>query len=309
MGEGARQLPEDGRTSEAGQLLLLATRLLIGALGSRREYKPGSDLGCKSTGAGRFCCLGFGKGEAGRSPSLFAAGQRRCDPSGQAIIAQFAWRWDQGPIHRQAVDFHSHSMWERLIAALQYACLGTGAILVSAVALARLDAEAARQDGIASFEATARAPDQSLWAPERVRDYKASLALVTDAPLAVLRIPDLGLEVPVYATVSDLHLDRGAGLIAGMGLPDKGGNLGIAGHRDGFFRVLKDVRTGQKIVVETLRGTHTYRVVATEVVDPSNLEPLADTVDPTITLVTCYPFYYLGHAPQRFIVRGDYEWT
>jgi LPXTG-site transpeptidase (sortase) family protein len=200
-------------------------------------------------------------------------------------------------------------MGKRLAAALQYACLLTGALLVSVAALARLDAEAGRQSAIGTFQSAPKAPDQSLWAPGRVRDWQASLALVTEAPVAILRIPDLDLEVPVYETASELHLNRGAGLIPGMGLPDKGGNLGIAGHRDGYFRVLKDVAPGQKIVLETRLGTHTYRVDATTVVDPTDLAPLADTVDPTITLVTCYPFYFLGHAPQRFIVRGSYEWT
>jgi sortase A len=200
-------------------------------------------------------------------------------------------------------------MRERIFAALQYACLGTGALLVSMVALARLDGESGRLTAIESFEAAARTPDQSLWSPERVKDYEASLSIVKDVPLAILRIPDLGLEVPVYATASELHLNRGAGLIEGMGLPDKGGNLGIAGHRDGFFRVLKDIAPGQKIEIETKNRRHTYRVVSTEVVDSTDLRPLADTTDPTITLVTCFPFYFLGHAPQRFIVRGTYEWT
>jgi sortase A len=200
-------------------------------------------------------------------------------------------------------------MRERISAAMQYACLGAGAVLVSMVALARLDGEVGRQTAIESFEAPAHAPDQSLWSPERVRDYEASLSIVKDAPLAILRIPDLGLEVPVYATASELHLNRGTGLIEGMGLPDKGGNLGIAGHRDGFFRVLKDIAPGQKIEIETKNRLHTYRVVSTEVVDSTDLRPLADTADPTITLVTCYPFYFLGHAPRRFIVRGTYEWT
>ena len=132
---------------------------------------------------------------------------------------------------------------------------------------------------------------------------------MTEEPLAILRIPDLGLEVPVYASASDLHLNRGAGLIEGMGLPDKGGNLGIAGHRDGFFRVLKDVVPGQRIEIETQKRKHSYRVVSTEVVDPTDLRVLADTLDPTVTLVTCFPFYFLGSAPQRFIVRGQYEWS
>jgi sortase A len=200
-------------------------------------------------------------------------------------------------------------MRERWMAALQYACFGAGVLLVSMVALARLDAETGRQSGIATFEAAAKLPDQSLWSPERVRDYEASLTAVQDAPLAILRMPSLSLEVPVYATDSELHLNRGAGLIEGMGLPDKGGNLGIAGHRDGFFRVLKDAAPGQKIEIVTKSRTHVFNVVSTEVVEATDLRPLADTLDPTITLVTCYPFYFVGHAPQRFIVRGTYDWT
>ena len=196
-----------------------------------------------------------------------------------------------------------------MLAALQYACLGAGVLLVSWVAAARLDGEIDRHSAVESFNKVAKAPDQSLWSPERVRDYEASVATVTEEPLAILRIPDLGLEVPVYASASELHLNRGAGLIEGMGLPDKGGNLGIAGHRDGFFRVLKDVVPGQRIEIETQKRKHSYRVVSTEVVSPTDLRVLADTLDPTVTLVTCFPFYFLGSAPQRFIVRGQYEWS
>ena len=197
----------------------------------------------------------------------------------------------------------------RILVALQYACLGAGVLLVSIVALARLDGETGRLAAIEGFNRTATSPDQTLWSPERIKDYESSLAAVTEEPLAILRIPDLDLEVPVYATASELHLNRGAGLIEGMGLPDKGGNLGIAGHRDGFFRVLKDVVPGQRIEIETQKRKHSYRVVSTEVVDPSDLRVLADTLDPTVTLVTCFPFYFLGSAPQRFIVRGHYEWS
>ena len=197
----------------------------------------------------------------------------------------------------------------RIFAALQYGCLIVGALLVSLVAFARLDAEAGRQAAVAAFPAAGPAPDQSLWSPERVRDYDSSLPLVTEPPVAILRMPDLGLEVPVYASDSELHLDRGAGLIAGMGQPDTGGNVGIAGHRDGFFRVLKDAKPGQRIEVETRLRRHVYRIVSTEVVDPTQLSVLSDTELPTLTLVTCYPFYYLGPAPRRYIVRGTYEWT
>ncbi len=197
----------------------------------------------------------------------------------------------------------------RLVNLLQYGCLSVGALLVSMVAVARLEGEVGRQSALEIFQSTSTLPDQTLWSPERIEGYQASLAAVPEAPVAILRVPDLDLEVPVYATASELHLNRGAGLIEGMGLPDTGGNLGIAGHRDGFFRVLKDIQPGQRIEVETRARTHRYRVVSTEVVDPADVSVLADTLDPTVTLVTCYPFYFLGSAPQRFIVRGAYEWT
>lgn len=197
----------------------------------------------------------------------------------------------------------------RLLAAAQYSCLALGALLVSLVAFARLDGEIGRQEAISSFTRPDYAPDQSLWSENRVRDFEASLALVAGEPQAVLRIADLGLEVPVYASASDLHLNRGSGFIAGMGQPDSGGNVGIAGHRDGFFRVLKDVVPGQRIEIQTRKRLHRYRVVSVEIVESSDLRLLADTIDPTVTLVTCYPFYFIGNAPQRFIVRGAYEWT
>ena len=197
----------------------------------------------------------------------------------------------------------------RLAILLQYGCLAVGAVLVSMVAFARLDGDAGRAAALESFATSAAQPDQTLWSPERIRDYQASLKTVTDVPVAVLRVPELHLEVPVFATDTELHLNRGAGLIAGMGLPDTGGNVGIAGHRDGYFRVLKDIEPGQLIEVETASRTHRFRVVSTEIVDPRDVRVLADTLDPTLTLVTCYPFYFLGSAPQRFIVRGAYEWT
>ena len=145
-------------------------------------------------------------------------------------------------------------MKERLVVWLQYGCLTVGALLVSVVAFARLEGEAGRQSAIESFHAASTQPDQSLWSQERIDGFQASLAAVSEPPVAILRVPDLKLEVPVYAGASELHLNRGAGLIEGMGLPDKGGNVGIAGHRDGFFRVLKDIQPGQRIEIETRRA-------------------------------------------------------
>lgn len=80
--------------------------------------------------------------------------------------------------------------------------------------------------------------------------------------------------------------------------------MGIAGHRDGFFRVLKDISVGDFIDIESLAGSRRYRVLETLIVDPADVYVLDPTQEPSVTLVTCYPFYFVGHAPQRFIVRG-----
>ena len=195
----------------------------------------------------------------------------------------------------------------RLAILLQYGCLAVGAVLVSVVAFARLDGDAGRAAALESFAASAAQPDQTLWSPERIRDYQASLKTVTDVPVAVLRVPELHLEVPVFATDTELHLNRGAGLIAGMGLPDTGGNVGIAGHRDGYFRVLKDVHVGDTIDVQTLASTTHYRVTDISIVAPTDVHVLDSTDIATLTLVTCYPFYFIGEAPKRYIVKGVAE--
>ena len=94
------------------------------------------------------------------------------------------------------------------------------------------------------------------------------------------------------------------GHIAGTAGPGTEGNCGIAGHRDGFFSGLKDLRPGDDIELETLRGTELYRVERTWIVDPEIVSVLDRTVSWSVTLVTCYPFYFVGSAPQRFIVRA-----
>ena len=147
-------------------------------------------------------------------------------------------------------------------------------------------------------------PDQSLWSEERVAAWHAALRDPAPAPLAVLRIAKIRLEVPVLPGTDDRTLDRGVGHIEGTALPGTDGNLAIAGHRDGFFRGLKDIATGDLIEVVTVRETSTYRVERTWVVDPTDVSVLDPTPGPALTLVTCYPFYFIGSAPRRFIVRA-----
>lgn len=149
------------------------------------------------------------------------------------------------------------------------------------------------------------APDQSLWSSGRIASFAASLGRQAGPVLGVFEIPRFDLELPIYDGASDLHMDRGIARIEGTAMPGEAdGNFGIAGHRDGYFRVLKDIQFGDEIVVSTPRGRQTYVVEQLMVVDPSAVEVLNHTPRPSITLVTCYPFYYVGDAPERFIVRA-----
>ena len=147
-------------------------------------------------------------------------------------------------------------------------------------------------------------PDQSLWSPERIVAWRQAVAESAPAPLAVLRIPRLHIEVAVLPGTDDRTLDRALGHVDDTPLPGADGNSGIAGHRDGFFRGLKDIVTGDVIEVETAKVTEVYRVERTWVVDPEDVSVLDPTPTRALTLVTCYPFYYIGPAPQRFIVRA-----
>jgi LPXTG-site transpeptidase (sortase) family protein len=150
-------------------------------------------------------------------------------------------------------------------------------------------------------------PDMSLWAPGRIDDYKASLSAELPPLLGVLEIPSVGLKVPVYSTSTDLTMDRGAGVIDGMAYPHEEGNIGISGHRDGYFRVLKDIQLGDQVVLQTLDGTKRFTIGMTQVVEIDDTRLLRDTREQTLTLVTCYPFYFVGHAPQRFVVTASLD--
>ncbi len=194
-----------------------------------------------------------------------------------------------------------------------------GVLLIGFFAVQLAQGEIQRRSDIAAFPAVPQeqpvelsatgSPDTALWAPGRVADYQTSLNAELPAVLGVLSVPSVGLEVPVYPSDSELLMDRGSGIIDGMAYPHEQGNIGIAGHRDGYFRVLKDVQPGDKIVLETLEGPKSFVVDATQIVEVDDLALLQDTEEQTVTLVTCYPFYFVGHAPQRFIVTASLDIT
>jgi sortase A len=149
--------------------------------------------------------------------------------------------------------------------------------------------------------------DQSLWSTVRINAWRNLSGQPAPPPVAVLRIPTIGLEVPVLRGTDDRTLDYGVGLIEDTAEPGAEGNSGIAGHRDGFFRGLKDITRGDAIRIETLRGTSVYRVERTWIVKPEDVSVLEPTPVAALTLVTCYPFYFQGSAPLRFIVRAVRE--
>lgn len=147
--------------------------------------------------------------------------------------------------------------------------------------------------------------DQSLWDRGRVRAHALALARPAPPPLAVLRIPRLRLEVPVLEGTDEWTLDRAVGHIDGTARPGEVGNVGIAGHRDGFFRVLKDISAGDAMELALSGETRRYRVQQISVVRPDDVSVLDPDQRQVLTLVTCYPFYFVGSAPERFIVRAE----
>jgi sortase A len=120
-----------------------------------------------------------------------------------------------------------------------------------------------------------------------------------------VEIPRLGVSTIVRAGTDARTLRLAIGHIEGTALPGDRGNVGLAGHRDTFFRRLRDIRHGDRIRFVTPGGTFTYRVARTDIVWPSDVWVLDETADAVLTLVTCYPFSYVGSAPQRFIVRAE----
>ena len=111
--------------------------------------------------------------------------------------------------------------------------------------------------GVASLAEVA-APNLDLWADNRIAEYEESLKVDAEVPLAVMTIDKLGIQVPVYDGASDFNLNRGVARIKGTARVGDNGNLGIAGHRDGFFRGLKDIAVGDSIELQTVRGTVNY---------------------------------------------------
>src|SRR5262249_17171518 len=136
--------------------------------------------------------------------------------------------------------------------------------------------------------------------PPRARPQRS-----TGTTIGRLEFPRLGVSTIIRAGSDARTLQLAVGHIPGTALPGEEGNVGLAAHRDTFFRRLRDIRNDDEIRVTTSDGRFTYRVERTSVVQPQDVWVLRPTRYPALTLVTCYPFTYIGHAPERFIVRAN----
>jgi hypothetical protein len=146
-------------------------------------------------------------------------------------------------------------------------------------------------------------PDLSLWSRNLIQSYRESLSLPVEHRLAAPHIPDIALHVPIYSDASELHLNRGADVIEDMSLPE-GGNLGIAGHRDGYFRALKDLRRGA--LIDLTHAVDAVHVSRYEHRHCSQGERRAAARDGRADDHSRY-LLSLGSAPRRYIVRGALE--
>lgn len=199
---------------------------------------------------------------------------------------------------------------------VEYAFIVIGLGLLGIFGLAHLHSSIGSASAIHAFEVSQEAQldpavdasvDFSLWSPKRIKAYLDSLTLMKDTPMAVLALDRLQIKAAVFAGTDDLALNRGLGWIPGTAKPGEAGNIGIAGHRDGFFRALKDSAIGDVIQLKSDQKLSTYRITSFETVTPDNVSVLRPTDAATLTLVTCFPFYFVGDAPQRFIVHAKLD--
>lgn len=146
-------------------------------------------------------------------------------------------------------------------------------------------------------------PDKSEWSEKASAKYEKTKD-GGGPPMALLTIDHLNIKAPVYSGTHRITLDRGLGWIKGTAKPDEVGNIAISGHRDGFFRPLKDIKVGDPIEMQTLAGVQKFEVSDITIVDALDVSVLDPTDTTVLTLVTCYPFYYQGYAPDRYIVRA-----
>jgi sortase A len=172
-----------------------------------------------------------------------------------------------------------------------------GLLALSYVGYALLDARLYQDEQAWRFE-------RELKEAKLTRAESSGIAVSEGSPLGRIEISAVGLTTMILEGTEEGTLRRAVGHIQGTPLPGQRGNVALAGHRDTFFRGLRDIRVNDEITLTTLSGPYHYRVASTKVVKPEETEVLKDDGADTLTLVTCYPFNFVGSAPKRFIVRA-----
>ena len=186
---------------------------------------------------------------------------------------------------------------QRLIRWSQRLFFITGILALGYVGLTLLDARLYQV-------AAKRSLENQIQVEKEPKTEQAKLAVKAGGVLGRMDIPRLGISVAILQGTNSRMLRLGAGHIAGTPLPGEAGNSGIAGHRDTFFRELRDIRSNDEIQLQTATGLFRYQVDWVKVVAPDDTSVLDPSAESALTLVTCYPFQFLGSAPQRFVVRA-----
>jgi sortase A len=172
----------------------------------------------------------------------------------------------------------------------------SGSIAISYVALTLFHARLYQ-------DAAANTLEKKIFVQEQHKAGLSQPAPKEGDALGIIEIPRLRLKVAILEGTTSETLRLGVGHIAGTALPGEPGNIGIAGHRDTYFWSLQNIRTNDEIRIQTRAGVSRFEVDSVEIVDPRDIRVLAPSAKSVLTLVTCYPFHFIGAAPKRFIVH------
>lgn len=142
------------------------------------------------------------------------------------------------------------------------------------------------------------------WSESRRQAYERFSEHSVSAPVGFLTLGEDPQQIPVFSGTEEMSLTLGAGHLRETAALNGSGNTAIAGHRDGFFRALRNLERGDTLEVGTAEGTRRYRVSKLWIVDPEDVWVLEDTSRSSLTLITCHPFFFVGDAPNRYVVRA-----
>jgi sortase A len=191
---------------------------------------------------------------------------------------------------------------DRLLHWSTYIFLVVGVLALSYCGFVLLDTKLYQASQIIQFEKQLNDVQPAGVNSGRIRDLP--VAPIPSGVLGRIEAPRIGLSAMIMEGTNGRTLRRAVGHIPGTPLPGQLGNVAIAGHRDTFFRPLRNIQHGDQIILTTLDGKSVYLVDSTQVVAPEEMQMLDDSDDAILTLVTCYPFYFIGPAPKRFIVHA-----